>query len=136
MYARGGAVIPLWLEAPASTAGYHPAAIELHVFVPAVDGSHRSLLQEDDGLTVAALHGARYRTTFALTRTGNRLTLRGEVDGDGYPEFARTAYHLVIHGAAPDTVRLDGTDLRSAGGHFTLPNAGTPFALDFDLTED
>jgi alpha-glucosidase len=64
------------------------------------------------------------------------LTLRGEVDGAGYPEFARNRVPLVIHGAAPDTVRLDGTDLRSTGGHFTLPNAGTGFALEFALTED
>jgi alpha-glucosidase len=134
MYARGGAVIPMWPEAPASTAGYHPAAMELHVFVPAAEGTHRSVLQEDDGLTVAALHGARYRTTFELTRSGSRMRLRGEVDGDGYPEFARTAYHLVIHGAAPDTVRLDGAELRNTSGRFVVPNAGTPFALEFDAT--
>jgi len=135
LYARGGTVIPMWPEAPASTAGYHPAAMELHVFVPAADSTHRSVLQEDDGLTTAALHGARYRTTFELTRSGSRMTLRGEVDGDGYPEFARTAYHLVIHGAAPDTVRLDGTELRHSSGRFVVPNAGTPFAIEFDATD-
>ena len=57
LYARGGAVIPMWPEAPPSTAGYHPTVIELHLFVPADDETHRSLLQEDDGLTFAALHG-------------------------------------------------------------------------------
>ena len=133
MYARGGAVIPMWPEAPASTAGYHPAVIELHVFVSADDGSYRSFLQEDDGLTIAALHGARYRTTFELTRTGSRVTLRGDVDGDGYPEFARTAFHIVVHGTEPDNVRLDGAELRGTGGHFTVPNAGSAFALEFDL---
>jgi alpha-glucosidase len=135
LFARGGAVIPMWPDAPASTAGYHPAAIELHVFVPAADGTHRSFLQEDDGLTVDALYGARYRTTFELTRTGSRMTLRAEVDGDGYPEFAREAYHLVIHGAAPDIVRLDDAELRRTGGHVTVANAGSAFALEFDLTD-
>jgi alpha-glucosidase len=135
MYARGGAVIPMWPEAPASTAGYHPTAIELHLFVPAAEGTYRSFLQEDDGLTVAALHGARYRTTFELNRNGRRLTVRGGVDGDGYGEFAREAFRVVIHGAAPDTVRVDGAELRRTGGHFAVPNAGAPFALEFDLTD-
>ena len=38
LYARGGAVIPMWTDAPASTDGYHPRAVELHVFVPRTDG--------------------------------------------------------------------------------------------------
>jgi alpha-glucosidase len=133
IYARGGAVIPMWPHAPASTAGHHPSAIELHVFVPGTDGTHRSLLQEDDGLTFAARHGARYRTSFTLTRNGNRVELRADVTGDGYPEFARRAFHLVIHGATPDAVRLDGTELRRADGHLAVPNSGGPFTAEFDL---
>lgn len=39
IYARAGAVIPMWPEAPSSTAGYQPAVIELHLFVPAADGT-------------------------------------------------------------------------------------------------
>ena len=57
LYARGGAVIPMWPQAPPSTAGHHPRAIELHLFVPVAEGAHESLLQEDDGLTTAALDG-------------------------------------------------------------------------------
>jgi alpha-glucosidase len=133
IYARGGAVIPMWPEAPASTAGYHPQAIELHLFVPDADGMHRSLLQEDDGLTFAALDGARYRTTFEVTRNGTRVTLRAEVDGDGYPEFRREAFHLVIHGAAPPTVVVDGMDVETSDGHFASPNAGYGFTAEFNL---
>ena len=33
-YARGGAVIPMWPDAPASTMDHHPASLELHVFPP------------------------------------------------------------------------------------------------------
>ena len=40
LFARGGAVIPMWPEAPASTAGYHPEVIELHLFVPDADGTY------------------------------------------------------------------------------------------------
>jgi alpha-glucosidase len=133
LYARGGAVIPMWPEAPPSTAGYHPAAIELHVFVPGEDGSRSSLLHEDDGLTFAALDGARYRTTFHVTRTGDRVTLSAAVDGDGYPEFARTAFHLVIHGAAPGTMRVDGKELAPADGRFVLPNDGDGFTAEFEV---
>jgi alpha-glucosidase len=133
IYARGGAVIPMWPEAPASTAGHHPSAIELHLFVPDSDGSHRSLLQEDDGLTFAALHGARYRTTFDVTRDGDLVTLRAEVDGDGYPEFAREAFQLVIHGAAPENVRLNGTRVQRTDGYFRLPNSGVGCTVEFSL---
>ena len=34
VYARGGAVIPMWPEAPPSTNGYQPRTVELHLFVP------------------------------------------------------------------------------------------------------
>ncbi|MEA2247270.1 MAG: alpha-glucosidase, partial [Solirubrobacteraceae bacterium] len=133
MYARGGAVIPMWPDAPPSTAGYHPSEIELHLFVPGAGGTHRSFLQEDDGLTFAALEGARYRTAFEVTRSGDRVELRAESEGDGYPEFERTAFHLVIHGAAPDAVRLDGKDVRAIDGRFVLPNAGSGFKAEFGI---
>ena len=68
------------------------------MFAPAADGEWTSLLQEDDGLTLAALEGACRRTTFTLARAGGELTLRAEVAGDGYPEFAREAFELVFHG--------------------------------------
>ncbi len=131
LYARGGAVIPMWPQAPPSTAGYHPSAIELHLFVPAGEETHRSMVQEDDGLTLAALGGARYRTTFDVTRRGSVVTLSAQVEGDGYPEFARTEYHLVIHGATPDTVRIDGTELALAGHHFVIRDAA--FTAEFGV---
>jgi alpha-glucosidase len=124
----------MWPEAPPSTAGYRPQAIELHLFVPGSDGTHHSFLQEDDGVSFAALDGARYRTSFELTRDGDRLRLRADVEGDGYPEFAREEFHVVIHGAAPATARLgDGTEPRRSEGHFVVPNAGEAFALEFAL---
>jgi alpha-glucosidase len=67
------------------------------------------------------------------TRTGGNLTLRAEVDGDGYPEFAREQFHLVVHGARPETVDVRGTPLRAADGRFVLPNAGEPFTVELTL---
>ena len=134
IFARAGAVIPMWPEAPASTDGYHPAAIELHLFVPQADGTRRSLLQEDDGITPAALEtGARYRTAFEVTRLGDRVTLRAEVEGDGYPEFAREELRLVLHGAAPAAVEVDGARVEAHGGRVAIANAGTGFAVEFDV---
>jgi len=133
VFARGGAVIPMWPEAPASTDGYHPAVIELHLFVPTVDGEHRSLLQEDDGLTFAAERGQRYRTELTLTRAGHRLELRADVDGQGYPEFAREAFRLVVHGARPTSVRLHGEDVPAVDGGFLLPNAGQGMVVELDV---
>ncbi len=135
LYARGGAVIPMWPDAPASTAGYHPAVIELHLFVPDRDGTHVSLLQEDDGLTFAARDGARYRTTFEVTRRAATLVVRAEVEGNGYPEFAREAFSLVLHGAAVGVVRLDGNAVAETEGSFRLPNAGVGFTVEVDLAD-
>ena len=39
LYARAGAVIPMWPEAPPSTDGYHPEVVELHLFVPSARGT-------------------------------------------------------------------------------------------------
>ncbi len=128
LYARGGAVIPMWTEAPASTAHYRPGAVELHLFVPADDGRvHRSLLQEDDGLTYAAADGGRVRTAFVVGRDGDAVTLSAEVEGDGYPEFARGAFHLVVHGADPESVEVDGAVIGRRDGQFVIANAGQPF---------
>jgi alpha-glucosidase len=66
-------------------------------------------------VSTAADGGARYRTTFEVTRRGERVTVRGEVEGDGYPEFAREAFVLVVHGT---------------GERREVPNAGTGFEVE------
>jgi alpha-glucosidase len=105
--------------------------VELHLFVPTVAGTSRSFLQEDDGLTFAATEGARYRTSFEVTRTGDRIRLRADVEGDGYPEFARQAFHLIVHGARPSSVDLEDGPVRVRDGRFVLPNAGEGFTVEF-----
>ena len=92
-----------------------------------------SLLQEDDGLRFAALQGSRYRTTFQVTRNGNDLTVRADVDGDGYREFAREQFHLIIHGSQPDTIQLAGAPVRATNGRLILPNAGSSFTAELTL---
>jgi alpha-glucosidase len=116
LFARGGAVIPMWPEAPPSTAGYHPSVIELHLFVPVAEGSYSSFLQEDDGLTVS---GGFVRTTFEVTRRGNEISVHASVEGDGYPQFARTSFELIVHGAS--------------AGPYRIANAGTGFELQFSV---
>lgn len=133
LFARGGAVIPMWPSAPASTSGHHPEAVELHLFVPAADGTDESLLQEDDGLTTDAADGACYRTTFAVTRRGSTVTVVARTEGAGYPAFARTEFRLVIHGAEPAVVRVDGRDADAAGGYVPIPDTGAGFTADFDI---
>jgi alpha-glucosidase len=135
LFARAGAVVPMWPQAPASTDGHHPDTVELHVFVPTADGRHESVLREDDGLTFAAAEGRHLRTTLVLERSGDGVTVRATVDGDGYPEFRRQAFRLVMHGAAPEQVLLDGVAVeaedRDGARAFTLPNGGQPFEVGF-----
>lgn len=99
LYARAGAAIPMWPEAPASTDGYHPEVIDLHVFDPAVDGRWQSRLVEDDGLTFASLEGARLTTTVTVTRAGGETHVATETEGDGYAAHRRQSFNVVRHGA-------------------------------------
>ena len=133
LYARAGAVIPMWPEAPASTAGYHPETIELHLFVPLGDGRWESLLVEDDGLTFAARDGRHVTTTFTVSRQGSSVTLDARVSGGGYPEFRRSAFRLVVRGASPDRVRHDDSDVEVSDGGFRLANAGTGLHVEFEV---
>jgi alpha-glucosidase len=140
LYARGGAVVPMWPEAPASTAGYHPEVVELHLFVPGADGVHVSRLTEDDGLTTGSGDGACHRTTLTLSRDGDTLRLEAHVEGEGYPEFRRTAYRLHVHGASPETVLLgrpgtEEVEELSAGGDgsFLLPVGARPFSAVLEV---
>jgi alpha-glucosidase len=135
IYARGGAVIPMWPEAPDSTNGYQPLAVELHLFVPASDGVYHSMLQEDDGLTFAALQDARYRTTFTVARAGAKLRLTADVRGNGYPEFARERFVLVLHGTAPAQARLDDIMIIGTDGRFEIPNEGVGFSFSCTVPE-
>jgi len=61
------------------------------------------------------------------------VTLRADVDGDGYPEFAREAFVLVVHGADPATVTVDGEALAVRDGRVAIANAGTGFAAEFGV---
>lgn len=130
LYARGGAVIPMWTEAPSSTAGYQPATVELHVFVPIADGTYCSALQEDDGTTFAANNGGRLRTTFEVTRVGRQVIVRADVEGGGYPTFARRQFDLIVHGAVADDLLVDGTPRTIDNGRVTLPNDGNAFIIE------
>jgi alpha-glucosidase len=134
LYARGGSVIPMWPEAPASTANYHPTAVELHLFLPDDDGqAHVSLLQEDDGVTYAAQDGARYRTTVTVTRTGTRVHLDAVVEGRGFAEFARTQFRLYVHGAEILAAAIDGEPARVSDDAIAIANTGSGFRADITL---
>jgi alpha-glucosidase len=137
LYARAGAVVPMWSHAPVSTAGFHPKTLELHVFVPSRDGTHRSFVQEDDGVTFAAAAGAYVRTTFELARASSRITVSARAEGAGFPELARTAYVVVVHGAQPSAAEVDGAPVelgeRDGLVVLELANAGEGFELALSL---
>jgi alpha-glucosidase len=139
MYARGGAVIPMWGEAPPSTADYHPETVELHLFLPQRDGAHHSYLQEDDGVTFAAAGGAHVRTTFEVTRSQQRVTLSAVATGEGYPEFARRTFLVVVHGQRPKGATVDGVDtglqVRGDTASIEVASSGQAFTLELELGE-
>ena len=89
------------------------------------------MLQEDDGLTFAAAAGGRCRTSFTVRRSGDTVSITAVVDGDGYPEFARRRFALVLHGAVPEMITVDGQTVTALDGRFVIDNAGTDFAAEF-----
>ena len=129
LYARGGAVVPMWTDPPMTTMGHHPETITLHVFLPGEAGRTRSFLHEDDGTTFAYRQGAFLRTEFDLERTGEAWTLTATTTGHRYPEFARRELIVVLHGFSGDEVTVDGTLYPLAENRFVLPNTGTGFSL-------
>lgn len=136
IYARGGAVIPMWPDAPDSTANYHPSTIELHAFVPEADGEYTSFLHEDDGLTFGFHEGAFYRTNFSLRKEGNGLTVSASVSGGGYPEFARTSFKVIFHngsGPVSGAASVDGKQIAITDNTLDFPNSGTDFELTVAL---
>ena len=133
MFARAGAVIPMWHDAPATTAGHHPEVVELHLFVPARDAEVQSFLAEDDGLTFAAQEGSCLRWTLSVTRSGSTATLLAEEAGDGFPELGRQAFDLVLHGAELDAVLVDGVAVVAQDGRFRIPSARSGFRVELAL---
>ncbi|MFZ5895740.1 MAG: glycoside hydrolase family 31 protein [Myxococcota bacterium] len=130
---RAGHVIPLLERAPRSTLGFQPELIELHVFVPELDGSTTSLLYEDDGHSTAHRRGAFLRTELTLTRRGRRIELKANVHGAGFPEFKRRRLRVVFHGNVDATAQLDGRELTLNRRTLVFDNAGQAFELDVAL---
>jgi len=133
LYARGGAVIPMWPQAPDAADGHQPRSVELHAVVPVADGVHTSFLQEDDGASLALTRGAFRRTALTLVRAGGTVTVRGDVTGDGYPEAAREEFVLEVRGAAPTLVRVDGVEHPVQDGRVRFANGGQGFEARFDV---
>ncbi len=129
IFARGGAVIPAWTNPPLSTMDHHPASIELHLLLPGEDGQMQSILHEDDGTTFAFRDGAFLRTTFNVGKLNDEITVTATTTGNGYPEFARREFIVVLSGFDGNEATVDDIPYRLAGDRFTLPNTGTGFTL-------
>jgi alpha-glucosidase len=132
LFARGGRVIPTYESAPLSTMGHYPEVIELHLIVPDEEGEFHSHLHEDDGATNAFREGAFIRTTFHMQRLGTRVSLSATTEGQGFPEFRRKRFVLVIHGWRAGTrVDINGHEARTENGRAAFENRGEPFEVVF-----
>jgi len=118
VFARAGAVLPMLAKAPQTTDGLAPESIELHVFVPETDGEWFSELQEDDGLTYAALEDNRVRTSIRVVRNGDSVSISGQSTGNSFAGFARSEYVIVWHTA----------DDRN-GSRQSIANSGEDFSV-------
>ncbi len=132
-FAKGGAIIPMWPDAPQSTMNYHPGVIDLHLFLPSEDETQEfvSDLHEDDGLTRNMADGAYLRTKFQVQRSGAQLTIAASTSGNGYPEFTRAQFRLIVHGGSITGAQLDGQAITpGSDGAFAFANSGGGFRLE------
>ena len=95
IYARGGAVIPMWPEAPPPPPATTRRRSSCTCSCRPRRRASTSLLHEDDGLT---FDGGFLPHDVHARRAGARCSLTATVEGDGYPEFARERFELVVHG--------------------------------------
>ncbi len=131
IFAKGGRIIPSYAMAPASTMNHYPELLQLHVIVPAEDGEFQSELHEDDGISDAHMTGQFVRTSFVLRRNGDRLRVRADVAGNGFPEFQRRRFQVIFHGSAVERVEVAGIERRASNGQIEIENAGEAFDLSF-----
>jgi alpha-glucosidase len=110
-----------------------PTCVELHLAVPLEDGEFASDLWEDDGLTTARDRGAFVHTHLQVRRSGRRLDVTAVVSGEGYPEFVRERFRLLVRGGDISGARLDGRPLLPTAGAVEFPNGGTGFELELTL---
>jgi len=133
LFERGGYVIPMYEQAPMSTMGYYPEALELRVIVPDEDGDTESMLQEDDGLSHDFAAGAFLRTIFVVSRRGSRVTVSWRTIGQGFAEFCRTRLLFRLRGFQGDGVELNGSMIRVKDGRFACENRGEPGSFSFSI---
>ncbi len=131
VFARGGRILPAYAAPPCSTMDYQPEVIELHVIVPEEDGEFESTLHEDDGLSDAHLAGQFLRTTLTLSRQHDRVRITSKTAGDGFPEFRRRRFQLVLRGCTVDKLELGGIETRVRNGRVEFDNRGEPFEASF-----
>lgn len=133
VFVREGAVIPMLSKVPVSTMNVKPEELELHVYCPNHEREVCSLLEEDDGLTEARRNGSYLRTRFTIWRQGQTCRLEAVTEGDGFPEFQRKRFVLILHAAEIKEARLNGDVIESEPDRLVLPNTGVGFHLEMDL---
>ncbi|HYP97162.1 MAG TPA: TIM-barrel domain-containing protein [Polyangiaceae bacterium] len=133
LFARGGYVIPMYERAPMSTMGHYPDLLELRLIVPDEDGDTESVLQEDDGVSHDYSSGAFLRTTFLVSRRGARVIVTVRTSGDGFPEFRRTQFRIVLDGFTGDHVELNGTTIDVQNTQFYCENRGESASFSFSV---
>jgi len=116
-----------------STMGYYPDLLELRLIVLDEDGDTESVLQEDDGVSHDYSSGAFLRTTFVVSRRGLRVTVILRTSGDGFPEFRRTQFRIVLDGFTGDRVELNGTTIGVQNAQFYCENRGESASFSFTL---
>ncbi|MEA2012539.1 MAG: glycoside hydrolase family 31 protein [Verrucomicrobiota bacterium] len=129
-FVKAGSIIPMLQKIPVSTMNLHPEQIDLHVFVPLVDGSYTDILHEDDGLTFNFQKGKYLRTFFTLSKKDGVLLIKASVSGNGFAESARQTFRFIFHNLAKTTGKLNGNEVEIKNKTLLVDNSGNDFELE------
>ena len=134
LFERGGYVIPMYDAAPLSTMGHYPELLELHVIVPDEDGDTAVHAARGRRLEQCVRRGALLRTTFTVSRRGERVTVSLQhVRATAFPSSAGSRLRFLLKGWSGDRVELDGRPTLVQDCQFECENRGEACSFSFSV---
>jgi alpha-glucosidase len=68
-----------------------------------------------------------------VRRKGTNVSLKATVDGDGFSQFRRQAFRVVLHGYPSGDVMINGARKSVENGELVIDNRGESFELGVQL---
>lgn len=124
-FIKCGSVVPMLKNIPNSTMNIDASTLTFLCAIPEAEGSYKSQLIEDDGLTFAYQKDQQLKTSFTLTVNAKELELESKTSGIGFTEFKRDKIELELFTPKESHLEIDGKrdkniKFNNSGNSFTV----------------